>query len=93
MGNVLASTLIDDWATQTTDEALANGTAAAAIHAACFLCYTALASGGMSLEDVLGDTGLVHALAHAAAKDVTIDLKEQAERARKLEAEFWPADT
>jgi len=35
-----------------------------ALHAACFLGYQALKSGAASPEDLLGDGGLIHEIAH-----------------------------
>ena len=35
-----------------------------ALHMACFVGFVALKSGAASIEDILGDCGLVHAIAH-----------------------------
>ena len=41
-----------------------DGFTAEALHMACFVGFLALKSGVASIEDVLGDFGLVHEIAH-----------------------------
>lgn len=86
MPEVSASTLISDWGGMDFDTAASTGTAAAAIHAACFLCYRAIGAGLITVEEALGDDGLVHGLAHIAAGDVGVALKPLENFARELEA-------
>lgn len=89
-GGVPASRLIRQWADAgDLQAATSRGIVAAAIHAACFLCDRAIAAGIMTPGDALGDRGLVHELAHAAAGDATRDvamLETFARRAEALEA-------
>ena len=41
-----------------------DGFTAEVIHMACFVGFLALKSGVVSIEDVLGDVGLIHEIAH-----------------------------
>lgn len=86
------SQLIREWADATTIEAgVANGTAAAAIHAACYLCWQALERRWITPAEALGDFGIVHQLVHAASLDPACTpawLYLQANRVALLEAKF-----
>ena len=42
----------------------ADGFTAEALHMACFVGFMALKSGVASIEEVLGDVGLLHEIAH-----------------------------
>lgn len=83
------ASLIDDWAEAGTPGALARGIAPAAMHAACFLCWKALDAGVLTVEQVLGDRGIIHEMTHAASLDATRDsdfLRGLANRVREVEA-------
>ena len=41
-----------------------DGCTAAALHLACFVGFLALKSGSATIEEVLGDTGLIHEMVH-----------------------------
>ena len=41
-----------------------NGFTVGALHMACFVGFVALKSGAASIEEVLGDVGLIHEIAH-----------------------------
>ncbi len=82
---VPTSMLIGDWGQMDFDSATSTGTAAAAIHAACYLCYRAIAAEVMTVEEALGDYGLVHGLAHIAAGDAGVSLKPLEDFAKTIE--------
>lgn len=60
---------------------------AAAVHAACFLGFLCLSSGVAAPREILGDEGLVHAIAHFAAGD-PYQRDRQLERIQRLTAEL-----
>jgi hypothetical protein len=82
---VPASELIADWARFGLKTATDNGTVAAAIHAACYLCACGIAAGHITYLEAIGDRGLVHELAHIAAGDTTRDIAALGAMARGLE--------
>lgn len=91
-GNVLGlAQLLAAWP----EDEETSGAMAAALHEACFLCFVGLKAGVLSPEETLGDLGLVHRLAHAAAGDPSITLAERRailEQAASIEARVpgWP---
>jgi hypothetical protein len=85
---VAASTLISEWAASDLKTATGNGTVAAAIHAACYLCTCAIAAGHITYVEALGDRGLVHELVHISAGDNTRDISTLEATARALEAKL-----
>lgn len=86
--DVPASTLIAEWAEMGLHDAEENGTVAAAIHAACYLCTCAIDAGHITYVEAIGDRGLVHELAHIAAGDTTRDIASLEAMARDLEAKL-----
>ena len=69
---------------------------AADIHEACFLCFISLKAGTLTLDKTVGNLGLVHRLAHAAARDPSITPAERQailEQAASIEGRVpgWPA--
>lgn len=87
---VPTSRLVRDWAAAGLESATLTGVVAAAIHAACYLCDCAIDAGLMGHKGAIGDYGLVHALAHAAAGDVTLieQLPAIADHAAYLETQL-----
>lgn len=65
--------------------AIADGTVMAALHAVCYICDVATMCGVLTSKNVLGDDGILHGLIHAAAGDVTIDLKDMLDRVVDVE--------
>lgn len=94
-GDVPASVLIAQWAAFDLATATANGTVAAAIHAACYLSDRAIDAKIMDHKGAVGDYGLVHALAHIAAGDTASfkTLAEIATHAAYLEAQLTEIQT
>lgn len=86
--DVPASRLISIWVSQGLEEATRNGTVAAALHAACYVCSRAVAADLMTPGGALGDDGLLHRLIHAAAGDVSIDMGSLRERIAHIEDNF-----
>ena len=66
-----------------------DGFTAAALHMACFVGFLALKSGVASIEDVLGDLGLIHEVAHnmhvGEGETCIASRAEVARMARRLE--------
>lgn len=85
------SMLIDEWAEIGVEAGVKDGTAAAAIHAACYLCWQAMERGWLTPTDVLGDRGIVHDLTHPASLDPSWTpekLRQHAAAVRRIEAMF-----
>jgi len=59
-----------------------------ALHLTCFQAFIAIKSGKVSVDEILGDTGIIHELIHTMLGDMdNIRLKLLNKRLQKLQAE------